>query len=115
MAFLLRRERKGSCAEKLRPRTLGIYIRFARACRHGDGAKKQIGLCAKVMENVHLAPEGDGEDLYSGYDYNDPMLEVHSLRSLRNRPRVTRDSLSILISAQQPFIIVVRSGVGGRS
>ena len=28
------------------------------------------------MENVHLAPEGDDDDLYSGYDYNDPMLEV---------------------------------------
>lgn len=28
------------------------------------------------MENVHLAPEGESDDLYSGYDYNDPMLEV---------------------------------------
>lgn len=29
-----------------------------------------------MMQNVHLAPEGDNDDLYSGYDYNDPMLEV---------------------------------------
>lgn len=28
------------------------------------------------MENVHLAPEGDSDDLYSGYDYNDPMIDV---------------------------------------
>ena len=28
------------------------------------------------MENVHLAPEEDGDDLYSGYDYNDPMIDV---------------------------------------
>ena len=34
----------------------------------------------KVMENVHLVPESENDDLYSGYDYNDPMLEVLSLR-----------------------------------
>jgi len=28
------------------------------------------------MENVHLAPEGDSDDIYSGYDYNDPMIDV---------------------------------------
>ena len=28
------------------------------------------------MENIHLAPEGDNDDLYSGYDYNDPMIDV---------------------------------------
>ena len=31
------------------------------------------------MMNVHLAPEDENEDLYSGYDYNDPMLEVWHL------------------------------------
>lgn len=34
-----------------------------------------------MMENIHLAPDGETDDLYSGYDYNDPMLEVLSLRS----------------------------------
>ena len=33
------------------------------------------------MQNVHLAPEGDNDDLYSGYDVNDPMLEVLGHRS----------------------------------
>ena len=32
-----------------------------------------------MMENVHLAPEGENEDLYSGYDYNEPLLEVRVL------------------------------------
>ena len=32
-----------------------------------------------MMENVHLAPEGDDDDIYSGYDYNDPLLEVMQL------------------------------------
>lgn len=29
-----------------------------------------------AMQNLHLAPEGDNDDLYSGYDYNDPLLDV---------------------------------------
>ena len=32
-----------------------------------------------MMENVHLAPEGENDDLYSGYDYNEPLLEVRVL------------------------------------
>ena len=33
-----------------------------------------------MMQNVHLAPEEENDDLYSGYDYNDPMLEVGRAR-----------------------------------
>ena len=32
-----------------------------------------------AMLNLHLAPEGDEDDLYSGYDYNDPLLDVSPL------------------------------------
>ena len=36
-----------------------------------------------AMQNIHLAPEGENEDLYSGYDYNDPMFEVGSLSTTK--------------------------------
>lgn len=28
------------------------------------------------MENLHLAPDNDEDDLYSGYDYQDNLLDV---------------------------------------
>lgn len=28
------------------------------------------------MENLHLAPDNDDDDLYSGYDYQDNLLDV---------------------------------------
>ena len=37
---------------------------------------RQHVFTAMNMENIHLAPEGDNDDLYSGYDYNDPMIDV---------------------------------------
>ena len=30
------------------------------------------------MENLHLAPDNDEDDLYSGYDYQDNLLDVSS-------------------------------------
>jgi len=31
------------------------------------------------MENLHLAPDNDEDDLYSGYDYQDNLLDVSDL------------------------------------
>ncbi len=31
---------------------------------------------AMAMHNVHLAPEGEEGDLYSGYEYSEPMMDV---------------------------------------
>lgn len=28
------------------------------------------------MENLHLAPDNEEDDLYSGYDYQDNLLDV---------------------------------------
>ena len=28
------------------------------------------------MQNLHLAPDNDEDDLYSGYDYQDNLLDV---------------------------------------
>ena len=34
------------------------------------------------MDNVHLAPEEEDDDLYSGYDYNNPIVDVSPLSFL---------------------------------
>ena len=78
------------------------------------------------MENLHLVPEGENDDLYSGYDYNDPMLEVLQLST----PRMELSfGMFILINAHHPSYIYIYIymymymysilcmclGVGGRS